>query len=67
LSIPGACVGSTCATFYLVSSGGIGGQSVLALYQETNGLGGLQRGNPPTLQGGHDDCWVSGPKDARIL
>lgn len=63
----GTCSGSTCALVYLVSSGGVGGSHILALYQESNGVAGLQRGNPPALQGGYDHCVVSGPKDARIL
>ena len=63
----GTCATNVCGTVYLVSSGGVGGSSTLALYQESNGIAGLQRGDGPLLQGGYDDCFVSGPKDERIL
>lgn len=39
---------------------------ILALYLESNGIAGLQRGGPPLVQGGHDDCWSPDP-DARWL
>ena len=67
IGVSSGCVGNTCGFFYLVSSGGIGGSSVLALYQETNGIVGVQRGDPALLQGGFDDCFAAGPKDERIL
>lgn len=65
--VSGGCTGGVCTFFYLVSSGGVGGSNVFALYQESNGIAGLQRGAAPILQGGYDECFVGGPKDTRVL